>query len=462
MKRLFWGTAVLTLALVDCAAAESIYLTTSERIEKYGIGSPYTFIAPYVIDVRTAFSLSITKVSTSSDGGKAAAPSITHAAFYDDQDGARIVYAVSCDLSSVLHPENEDYFTVDAKPPEFGGTNVVVRVGTAPNTVTVRPAKKPSSPFKSGTVTGTTCQPADVGTFSVTFSVTAIPTRRAYLYLVRNALFSDSIDVSVDSNNLLSKSDSSSVQQITNILTELGQTIGLLMTRGASAPGAAPGAGTPAAPSNPREKCFIAIGTQLKRGPFYATPSVADIREIRKGRRWTVHFDRDIDQDVTLTFELHRVGNSSGFARLTNARIVEANGRQKEIFWQNGLVAFFPTPAVAISRCNVVMPDGTTHYFDLSAPTMVNIYGESQFLDPQRDFLTGPQDTLTFSAGFITGHKYTGQSPAKTIVDTVTAPIRAMIPSVQTQQNTQVVTGGGKPDQTTTSTTTTTNAPKPP
>src|SRR5262249_3347568 len=104
-------------------------------------------------------------------------------------------------------------------------------------------------------------------------------------------------------------------------------------------------------------------------------------------------------------------------------------------------------------------PERVTRVY-LTTPSVINIYTQSRFVDPQRDFLTGPQDTLTFNAGFIVAHKYSNQSSVKTIVDTLTAPIRAMIPSVPIQQNTQIQTGGGKPEQTTTTTSTTIGPPK--
>jgi hypothetical protein len=69
--------------------------------------------------------------------------------------------------------------------------------------------------------------------------------------------------------------------------------------------------------------------------------------------------------------------------------------------------------------------------------------------------LTNPQETLTFSGGIITGHKYTSQSQAKTIVDTITAPVQAILPSISVQQSTQVKTGSSNSGQTTTSTQTT-------
>jgi hypothetical protein len=53
-----------------------------------------------------------------------------------------------------------------------------------------------------------------------------------------------------------------------------------------------------------------------------------------------------------------------------------------------------------------------------------------------------------------------GVSETITVVDTVTAPIRALMPSVTITTNTQVQTGGGKPNQTTTTTNTQVAPPK--
>jgi len=92
--------------------------------------------------------------------------------------------------------------------------------------------------------------------------------------------------------------------------------------------------------------------------------------------------------------------------------------------------------------------------------TVVNLYTESHFLNPQRDFFTNPHDTFTFTGGMITEHKFTSQSAAKTVIDTITAPIRAIMPSVQQTTSVQVQTTAGKPTQTTKSTSTQTGSPK--
>jgi hypothetical protein len=258
--------------------------------------------------------------------------------------------------------------------------------------------------------------------------------------LQKDAFFNDSVNLAVGSDGLLSSSDTSSTQQITAILTELAQTAGAVGAREF----------INVAPDEQirqiRQKCYSAMNELVKPGPYYiAYPPFETIT--KKG----------------LPFRVFPLGPSETMdpdkveIKLTITPF--ASSKQVKIGAQHpGLIAFFPVPDEAAIVC--VVDGNTAKQIYLTAPIILNLYTESHFLDPKRDFLTNPQDTFTFSGGFITGHKYVGQSPAKTIVDTLTAPIRALIPSVSVQQTTQVQTGGGKPDQTTTTTQTTTGAPK--
>jgi hypothetical protein len=118
---------------------------------------------------------------------------------------------------------------------------------------------------------------------------------------------------------------------------------------------------------------------------------------------------------------------------------------------RDGFVAFFPVPATAKIECEVdrLSPISTANVL-LAAPSLVTLYTESHFLNPRRDFLTNPHDTITFTAGLITGHKFTGQSAAKTVIDTITAPIRAIMPSVSVTQSTTVQSTGASSHTTST------------
>ncbi len=116
MGRVIWFLAALALPSTNSVAAESVYLTASDRLEEYGLGEGYTFIAPYFTRVETTLWISITKAaatnsqnSNNSDNSqsqnKPATASIYYAGWEQGQAGAasgQIRYAVSCDLSKVL------------------------------------------------------------------------------------------------------------------------------------------------------------------------------------------------------------------------------------------------------------------------------------------------------------------------------------------------------------------------
>jgi hypothetical protein len=464
VRRLIYVIAAATAASSGCLSAEPLYRTASERIEQYGLDDGYTFIAPYFTRVETTLWISIAKASTSSQNSqssensgsqnKAVGPSIFFAAWQSaGADSGEIRYAVSCDLSKVLKG-GETISVTGVKPEDtYSGRKIVTR-SDAGNVFVRANATKPDSDAQpvGGTLNTSCPQPAAAPSLSITFGVTTTPAARGYLYLKRNAFFSDSVNVSVDINGLLSGSDSSSTQQITSILTELAQVAGQIGAGGF--PGFA--ADLKKGPQDPRQRCFTALAELIKPGPYYVNYAY--------GSRWSPPTAWS-DPGVRLAFKLAPLAAWTGPARFDHAvQVAAANGRTKVVRWHDGLLAFYPVPAKATLACIVTTPGAhpTSDTIFLSAPSIINLYTSSQFVDPQRDFLTGPQDTFTFNAGMIVGHKYGSQSAAKTVVDTITAPIRALIPSVSVQQSTQVQTGGGKADQTTTTTQTTTGAPKSP
>jgi hypothetical protein len=476
MWRLFCIIAAGMSALSASASAESIYLTTSERLEGLGLGSDYAFIAPYAVRVEMAFSASITKASNANSSNssnsansqsKAATPLILHGQrLTQDANGnwsAEI--SVSCDMSTVLQPENgvQPSITIaSAVPKTYSGTFPVSQIKPDALILNYGHQDPGKDNLTKGTISDASCPPAAASdTLNVTFTVNSAATKRAYLYLRKNGWFSDSINVSTDSNGMLSSSDTSSAQQITAILTELAQTIGQALVPGAQVAFEK----TPPKPNGEiaREKCFTTIANEIKSGPFYAIPTAADVKKLRNGPPWRWTIPLDVDNSVQLVFDLQPVrDDTSGTANLYDRRNLESavdnRGRTRTYFQHDGLIGYFPVMARATASC--VFTSLPNNPVLLTAPTTVNVYIESQFLDPQRDFFTSPQDTFSFNAGMIIGHKYSGQAPAKTVVDTLTAPIRALIPSVSVQQTTQVQTGGGKPDQTTVTTQTTTGASK--
>jgi hypothetical protein len=122
----------------------------------------------------------------------------------------------------------------------------------------------------------------------------------------------------------------------------------------------------------------------------------------------------------------------------------------------SGVMVFFPLVVRATAKCYVPAGErplalGGSTRVNLAASQTLNWYAHRAVIDPQRDFLTNPKDTFTFSGGIITGHNYSNQSAAKTVVDTILAPLQAIIPSTNISQSTTVQTGGTG-SQTTTST----------
>lgn len=239
--------------------------------------------------------------------------------------------------------------------------------------------------------------------------------------------------------------------------------------------------------------CYRAIGNLVNSGPFYAAVGFQRIASGDIARTPVFHAWIDVPHgarggfvptDAVISWVI-LVGTNPGpddgtsdtvsvrFALRTSVASYGQEGAKTErAAAQSGFVAFFPVPAITTSECVIRrhgagMPDdGSADLWSvvpLNAPTVVNLYTESHRLDPQRDFLTNPHDTFTFTAGLITGHKFTGQSAAKTIVDTITMPIRSIMPSVTVTQSVQVQrNASGQITQTTNSTQTATGAPKGP
>jgi hypothetical protein len=460
MLRIVVAVVCVFLSITDCTAADSIYLTASDRLERFGLGEGYTFIAPYFTHVYSSKWISITKAaasdSKSADTGadttpaKATKPMITFAGWEANKPTNEIRYAVSCDFQGGL--QAGDSIAIFGVEPEdvYGGQKTVTRV--TKDSVFVQAGDKPAQPSRTAldATLNSNCPAAkpsapksgSAPSFTIAFGVITTPASRGYLYASKNAFFSDNINVSLDSNGMLSNSDSSSVQQITSILTELAQTASSVLTgvgHGLEAKEILP------PPPDPRQQCFTAIANLLKVGPYYVTFPVGQNSP-----------KLSTDPNVTFEFKLEFYAQWLGQADLepTDYTIVE-RGKPRPLRMHSGLVAFYPVPARATLAC---VAGGTRVY--LAAPATINIYTSSEFVDPKRDFLTGPSDTFSFNAGVIVGHKYADQSSAKTIVDTITAPIRALVPSVSVQQTTAVQSSAGKPDQTTTTTQTTTGPPK--
>lgn len=249
-----------------------------------------------------------------------------------------------------------------------------------------------------------------------------IPVTRVYLYLSKSALYSDAVNVGVGTDGMLASASSSSSQQFTAILTELGQTAGAALGAAGHAIGAKLVQPTP----DDMKTCANAVvestgsGSGVLYQTFFYNPAVSSY-EVRHGSGYKLSLEFSLPQ-IPHQIETKFYANMTGF------------------------VAFYPYPVVAQLDCLL----GDNAQIHLSPQIILNLYLDSHVFHPKRDFLSNPQDNFTLNEGFITGHQFSDQSPIKTVVDTITAPVRALLPA--TTVTTSVQTGGGKPEQTTTST----------
>ena len=285
--------------------------------------------------------------------------------------------------------------------------------------VSIVPSSAPKSDVSDKDASPTP-SPAPPPTF--TLAVIPVPVSRAYLYMSKNSLFTNSANVGVGSDGLLTSSDSSSAQQITTMLTELAQTavpfltgqlyIGLTLT---------------APKVDPRQMCKAEVDVLTSAGSYSVRlgPIASDVAV------YSFYDDKEKDVRINLALSIP--------PSITGQQVKVNSGGHA------GLVVLFPLPTIAEVTCTV---NGATT-INMTAPSIVNLHLVSHVVDPKRDFLTSPQDTYTFNEGFITGHNVSNQSSVKTVVDTITMAICALMPSVQVTTTTQVQTGGGKPAQTT-------------
>ncbi len=455
MRHLFCWIAFIAYSSIATASAESIYLTTSRPLPdaKFGSNGTYTFMMPYFTRVNTKVAVSISKAASTSNnnsGGsdtKAVSPTILYAVW--DKTNKLITYSISCDLSRVLKVNYP--ITINNMPTGFGGDKIIAAVTSTDISVKAPDDIEPQRITATGGTIGDVQCPSSgassaPGTFSLTLSVTAVPNwgSRAYLYLRGNPFFSDSANNTVGTDGMLTGSDTSSTQQVTAILQELAATVAPFLTGEAALESREKlKTAAPVREADDRQICLDAIGEFLKAGPYNNAAILPESKFENHAWSWPIPIGGP--HSTLLLFQLKPYVLSEGQENIPEQ--------------QEGLLAFFPVPASAEIRCRSA---ASRPAILVSAPTVVNLFTESHFLNPQRDFLTSPQDTLTFSGGIITGHKFTSQSSAKTVVDTVTAPIRAIMPSVTVTKSTQVQSSGGKVTGTTDTTSTQTAPSKGP
>jgi hypothetical protein len=341
----------------------------------------------------------------------------------------------------------------DEVPPNDGDDYVLVapyfvNVGNKINVAITPPLPKTSSPST----------PQSQATI-ITITLTPVPSKRAWLYFRKNSWFTNSFSVSVGNDGLLTTSDTSSQQMVTGILTELAQTAGE-MARVLAVAGKG-GEKNPLIPlydqgwcslrilqftggvglNNSLDRIYPASQTYLvddTNGP-YKDPSGNTITDVIPGGAADGKKPTPVTKNVKLWLKLE----------VPQELVTGTTTVDLPPHGQPGFIAYTPVPVIATLLCSVEK----SAPIQVSQPAVLYPYFASRYVDPKRDFLTDPSETFALSGGFMTGHKYADQSGGKTIVDTITAPIRAIFPSVSVMQSVQ--TGGGKPEQITTTTTTT-------
>jgi hypothetical protein len=245
----------------------------------------------------------------------------------------------------------------------------------------------------------------------------AVPEERSYLYALKNALFDDTITLKVNSDGLLAESDTTSKQQITSIITTLAQTAAQLTG----------GPRTVASPvkeeADPATLCKTAFSSLASSNFATSTDSVS----IDK-RFYPISSGHDVVIGLNLDFPNFMPSQA------------------QTSIPHEGIVVFYPFPAYATLVCTFKGQKIT----QFNTATQIKLYMDSHFINPKRDFFTNEDHAIFIDAGFFNGQTYKAQSSAKTVVDTITAPARAIMPTVTV--NTQVISVPGKPDQITTTT----------
>jgi hypothetical protein len=176
-------------------------------------------------------------------------------------DAGYATFAGNCDLTPVLNSSNS-ISVIGVDQSAFNGQHNVITV--TPDTV-VATQSAASQSGKGGVINSVNCPGAAASqssNLSVIISVAPVPVRRAYLYLRKDAFYTDTVNVSVGSDGMLSSSDSSSQQQITNILNELAQTAAAVL-----GPRIAKEEEKP--PAITRKLCFQDLNALVQSGPYY-------------------------------------------------------------------------------------------------------------------------------------------------------------------------------------------------
>jgi hypothetical protein len=279
----------------------------------------------------------------------------------------------------------------------------------------------------------------------ITVAAINLPKERRYLYFHNDMWFNNTVDFQANSTGNPTKSDTSSVQQVIPMLTALGQAASQIMAMAGKAIIPAP---LMQVEKNKltkfKEECDTAFSEVVKAPhPFYHEIHVSEGME--KDR---TDANADLNSLVTET----GVNLAVEIDQDEKSPVVAADAAFE------GYILHEPS-SIIVSLVCIDKKDNTVKLY-LGTSPLIPVYRDRIKVNPQRAFWNNPTDTITSDNGIITGHKYTNQSPAKTFVDLITAPVKALLPSMTNTTTTTVVSVPGKPDQTSSTSTQTAAPPK--
>ena len=278
------------------------------------------------------------------------------------------------------------------------------------------------------------------------------PKDKRYLYFHDDMWFNNSAEFHTNNIGYPTKSDTSSVQQVIPMLTALGQAAGQIMALGGKAMMPTGLKETEVETQNNFNKlkanCDKAFSEVVAAPlPFYSEIRVSDVSEMNKdlmGANLVLNsLIKTTERGLKFKIKIDPEGEG------------RADAIPKAVPFE-GYVLYEQSSITA----SLVCEDDSQIQLYLGTSPLIPVYRDRLQLNPQRAFWKNPTDTITSDNGIITGHKYTNQSPAKTFVDLITAPVRALLPSTTNTTTTSVVTVPGKPDQTTSTTQQQTGPPK--
>jgi hypothetical protein len=256
-----------------------------------------------------------------------------------------------------------------------------------------------------------------------------------YLYYKTNGLYNDSASFFTDVNGRPDgdKSATSSEQQLgvlTSSLIQVGMKLGAAMVGWASMPDDI----TEDITEPPTIPCLVKISDVI---------SFTEIIDISNLKGEITSSGSGVYIDDTGNPILEKDEPKTGICEIKIKYSIESPflAKYPDIDTGNGFLVYDPAPA----NIWLFAPDESIIWH-----TSFETYNNSHLEKPTRGFWTKPANTYAFKNGVMIGHTYTQQSPIKTVVDFILAPVQAVLPGVS-HSSTSSTSADGKTNSSTTS-----------